>query len=320
MRHIHGPSHLDGLGLDWRVLDQNRPVRDSDIPDADLVIATWWETAEWVAKLSPNKGAKAYFIQLDERTVVPDDVSWGHRVAKTWLLPMYKIATSGVVKIAVEKEIKVKNGHIPVVEIGVDIEQFNAAPRNKQLTPRVGFLYETTPRKGPDVALSVAEIVRSKLPRTEFAVLTSSKTVNKAALPAGALLNVQPTTSQLRELYSACDVWLCTSRCEGFHLPPMEAMACRCPVVSTRVGGPIDMIEDGINGFLLNVDDVKGLAERVLEILKLSDLQWRTMSDAAYSKASDYTWEAATIAFEKTLFKAAENSGQLELGRTVGSQ
>jgi hypothetical protein len=44
------PSQLDGSGLDHTILDRWRPVTDNDVPDADVVIATWWETAEWVAK------------------------------------------------------------------------------------------------------------------------------------------------------------------------------------------------------------------------------------------------------------------------------
>ena len=51
-----GPSHLDGLAVPWKVLDHYRPVTDADVPDADVVVATWWETAEWVSKLSPSKG------------------------------------------------------------------------------------------------------------------------------------------------------------------------------------------------------------------------------------------------------------------------
>ena len=53
-----GPSHFDGLELEHRVINRFRPVTDSDMPDADVVVATWWETAEWVAQLSPAKGAK----------------------------------------------------------------------------------------------------------------------------------------------------------------------------------------------------------------------------------------------------------------------
>ena len=41
-------------------------MTDVDVPDGDLIIATWWETAEWVNALSPNKGAKVYFIQHHE--------------------------------------------------------------------------------------------------------------------------------------------------------------------------------------------------------------------------------------------------------------
>src|SRR5262249_45166631 len=58
-------SHLDGLPIEHRVLPHPGPVRDSEVPDADVTIATWWETAEWVAALGPAKGAKAYFIQHD---------------------------------------------------------------------------------------------------------------------------------------------------------------------------------------------------------------------------------------------------------------
>src|SRR5262245_53614657 len=41
-------SYLDGSGIDHRVLDRWRPIIDDDVPDGDVVIATWWETAEWV--------------------------------------------------------------------------------------------------------------------------------------------------------------------------------------------------------------------------------------------------------------------------------
>jgi hypothetical protein len=51
-------SHFDHLDVPRRLIDSFRPVSDGDLPDADVVIATWWETAEWVSNLSPSKGAK----------------------------------------------------------------------------------------------------------------------------------------------------------------------------------------------------------------------------------------------------------------------
>src|SRR5258708_7700472 len=83
-------SHLDGSGLDYRMIERWRAVTDADIPDADVVVATWWETAEWVARLSPQKGTKAYFIQHHEVF----DYLPVERVKATWRLPLRKITIS----------------------------------------------------------------------------------------------------------------------------------------------------------------------------------------------------------------------------------
>jgi hypothetical protein len=40
-------SFPDASRLDCKLLDRRRPVVDADVPDADVVIASWWETAEW---------------------------------------------------------------------------------------------------------------------------------------------------------------------------------------------------------------------------------------------------------------------------------
>ncbi|MEL6113571.1 MAG: hypothetical protein AAFR20_12290, partial [Pseudomonadota bacterium] len=51
---------LDFLGDRHIVLDRFRPVEAADVPDADAVIATWWETAPSVAAFPPEKGRNAW--------------------------------------------------------------------------------------------------------------------------------------------------------------------------------------------------------------------------------------------------------------------
>ena len=80
-------SHFDYVDVPLHVIDRFRPVTDHDVPEADVVIATWWETVEWVAKLSPSKGAKAYFIQHHEFF----DYTPAERVKATWRMPLCKI-------------------------------------------------------------------------------------------------------------------------------------------------------------------------------------------------------------------------------------
>ena len=59
-------SHFDRHFHLTKVLDRYRPVGERDVPNADVVIATWWETAEWVSLMSPEKGVKCYFVQHHE--------------------------------------------------------------------------------------------------------------------------------------------------------------------------------------------------------------------------------------------------------------
>ena len=63
----------------------------------------------------------------------------------------------------------------------------------------------------------------------------------------------------------------------------------------------MDIIEDGVNGYLVDVKDVNALADRTLRVLKLPDTEWKKMSDAAYQTATRFTWENATDLFEKAL-------------------
>lgn len=86
IRRPRGESHMDHVSVPHRVMPRWMPVTDVDVPDADVVVATWWETAEWVARLSPAKGAKVYFVQGHEVFEhLPKE-----RAAATYRLPLHK--------------------------------------------------------------------------------------------------------------------------------------------------------------------------------------------------------------------------------------
>ena len=127
-------------------------------------------------------------------------------------------------------------------------------------------------------------------------------------LPDWVDLHINPPQDRLRTIYGRCDVWLCTSYSEGFGLPALEAMACRCPVVSTRVGGPMDFIEEGVNGHLVDIGDAAALADRAARVLALDPADWQCMSDAALATATRYTWDDATELFERALLRGIDGS------------
>ena len=71
------------------------------------------------------------------------------------------------------------------------------------------------------------------------------------------------------KIYQSGALSVLTSHAEGFSLAVMESMANKTPVVSYNIRyGPSDMIEDGVNGFLIEKNDIEALSERIIQMLK----------------------------------------------------
>jgi glycosyltransferase involved in cell wall biosynthesis len=66
------------------------------------------------------------------------------------------------------------------------------------------------------------------------------------------------------EFLNGLDLFVLSSKSEGFSLAVVQAMACGIPVVATRCGGPEEIIEDGVSGTLVAVDSPQALAEGIL--------------------------------------------------------
>ena len=78
----------------------------------------------------------------------------------------------------------------------------------------------------------------------------------------------------------------------------------------------MDIIEEGINGHLVEVKDAKALADRVIRVLNLPEGDWKRMSDAALKTATRFSWDDATELFEKALEFAIVRRERGELQNT----
>lgn len=293
-------SHLSDAGVDWHVLDEWRPITDEDVPDGDVIVATWWRTAEWVSALSSRKGAKVYFIQGHEVfSYLPVD-----RCRATYQLPFYKIVVSNWLKRILESEYGSRQ--VDIVPNSVDKTQFFSGVRAKQARPTIGFLYSLAQIKGSDVALNAIQLVRQKFPDLRVLAFGEAQPQENPVLFAEVEFSLRPPQDQIRQLYGSCDVWLSSSRSEGFNLTAMEAMACRTPVVSTRTGWPEESIVDGRNGWLADVDDFEQLARGLERVLELDSVSWSSLSAHAYEAVADSSWEASAAKFEASLKTAWE--------------
>ncbi len=296
-------TFFDGLDrVDHRILETDRPVLDRDLPDADVTVATWWKTAYWVDQLSASKGGKAYFIQHDERHVHGTDEG----VIPTWRLPMNKVLVAQWL-VPVLREHGVTGG-LEIVPNAVEAQQFYAPPRGKQDVPTVGLMYSDARFKGVDIALEAVRKAAVRRPALKLVAFGKNDPYPHLPLPAGSLYVQDPAQDKIREVYAACDGWLFGSRCEGFGLPILEAMACRTPVIGTPAGAGPELIGQG-GGMLVDPEDADSMAHAIVKLADMKDDAWRAMSDLAHATATSYTWDHATDAFERSLRTAATGSG-----------
>lgn len=300
------PSFFDKSSVKHKITEKYRPIEDKDVPDADVVVATWWETAEWVAKLSPSKGAKAYFIQHYENF---DYLPKG-RVEATWTLPMHKITISQwLVDLA---RTEYGDNQVSLAPPSVDTKQFYAPRRHKQSIPTVGMFYCPIHWKGTDIALEAFSLAAEKIPNLRLVAFGTDPVSAELPLPPGAEYVIHPEQHKLKDFYSKCDAWLFASRSEGFGLPIVEAMACRTPVIGTPAGAAPEMLS-GNTGILVQAEAPAEMAKAIERICQLPSAEWQTMSEAAYAKVINYSWEDATDLFEAGLRAAVDKSQKRDI-------
>lgn len=271
------------------------------VPNGDAVIATWWETAEWVSALPPSKGLGFYFIQHHEVfEYLPID-----RVKATYRLPLEMIVISGWLLEVMRNIYGQKN--VRLIHNAVDHLIFTAPPRARNSTPTVGFIYSPTPFKGSVQLLEA--LVRLRYRHPELRCISFGDVephLHGHPLPSFIEFTLRPEQLLIPKLYAQADVWLIGSESEGFCLPALEAMACGTPVISTRTGWPAEGITDGENGYLYDHGNNAMLDRKLEDFLALSMDAWSNMSRSAQESARMLTWESSSQQFEQALGEARQ--------------
>jgi D-inositol-3-phosphate glycosyltransferase len=90
--------------------------------------------------------------------------------------------------------------------------------------------------------------------------------------------------------YSAAEAVVVPSHYESFGMVALEAMACGIPVVASQVGGLAFLVQDGITGFTVPVDEPEAMAERLTRLINDRRLR-QEMGRNAARLAREYSWE-----------------------------
>lgn len=294
-------DHLDGFA--GRLVAASPERLAQHLTAGDVVVATHWTTAQPVADLPAACGAKFYFVQHYEAHSFD-----AAQVDATWRLPLRKVAVARWLtdlardKFGDEDAVWTPNG--------VDGALFDAPPHALHDPPVVGTMYSPAPWKGCGVAFEAVRRARREIADLGLVCFGASPPAPELPLPENTTWHLRPEQKAIRDIYAAADVWLLASATEGFGLPALEAMACRCPVVATRCGGPADFVEEDVNGYFVDVGDAEAMAARIVTIVS-DPARWKRLSDVAYATVRErFTIEQAFARFAAALEQPVVEPGR----------
>ena len=296
--------------VDWQPLDPRvrmlyvaEPTA-RDVPDADVIFATWWATAEAALAYPPSKGVKFYLIQHYE--------VWGgpkERVDATWRAPLHKVV---IARWLYEHalDLGVPRDEVTHIPNGVNHDLFRLTQPIEGRPPRIAMLFSELPWKGATDGVRALQSVRARHPAVE-ATLFGVKPRPKW-LPGWIEYVANPPQPLLvDQIYNQSSIYLCPSWAEGWHLPPAEAMACGCAVVSTDIGGVRDYCEHEKTALLSPPKDPEALAANLLRVLQDDRLRVQ-LAKAGHEQIRQFTWERSTDLLERFMRQRLEGRPTVE--------
>ncbi len=149
--------------------------------------------------------------------------------------------------------------------------------------------------KGPDVLLDVAGRLAREVPELHLLLTGPARGYVAAGLErlgVGHTHVLLPDLDAVARAYRAIDLCLVTSRDEGGPKAVLESMATGVPLVTTRVGQAADLVRDGENGWLCDVEDAEGLAAAAAAVARAPAAELGRVAAAARETAEACSWDA----------------------------
>lgn len=264
------------------------------IPDADVTVATAWQTAGAVDILPATKGEKFYLIQHYETWSGPKQ-----KVDATWRMPMRKIVISKWLHELGSKLRADKLHHIPNA---IDHTRYKITAPPEKRPMSVVSLYNHHSFKGVPDALDVLTRFHERFPSVPVSMFGTPP--RGPDMPDWITYFRNPPQDVLvRDVYNGNAVYLGASLAEGWALPPAEAMACGCAFVGTDIGGFRDYATDGETALLSPAGDRDALLENLCAITSDPELR-RGVQHHGTSNIQRFTWQNSGAALERCFEEA----------------
>jgi L-malate glycosyltransferase len=185
---------------------------------------------------------------------------------------------------------------------GVDITTFRPCPdelpmemvRNASLV--VGCICAIRQEKRLDLLLRAFSVVQGLHPRMQLLIVGSGPIESEIArlrteLGLASACHLEPTQADVSKWMRSIDIFVQPSDSESFPNALLEAMACGCCVIASRVGGIPELITDKHDGLLFAPGNLDDLVEKLSHVIENEDLRHQLASSAAKTAAEQFPIE-----------------------------
>ena len=165
--------------------------------------------------------------------------------------------------------------HIDVIPNAVDLRQYETIQHAKAATPTLLFIGQLVPRKGWDLAIHALPLIRAQIPAIKLIMVTHNTSqlqqleqlANELQVHDAIEIRTKVDEAEKVKLLQQAHVLVAPSRYEGFGIPPIEAMAAGCGVVTTDCAAGNEVVTHEQTGLLSRYNDVQDLATQVVRLM-----------------------------------------------------
>jgi glycosyltransferase involved in cell wall biosynthesis len=223
------------------------------------------------------------------------------------------VANSGAAAHQLESE-GVAPDRVRVIANGVSVDRFSPRPIGGRPVTTILTVANLRAEKAHEVLLAAAAQLKDRHPQLQFLVAGDGPRAAELRTLAKTLgVDTQVTFLGHREdvpaLLALADAFVLPSRSEAFPNSAIEAMAAGLPVIASRVGGLLDLVDDGRTGLLVRPDDPAALAA-ALESLILSPARAEMLGVSAREEVTRrYSFDRMVRGFEDLYLSQLETAG-----------
>lgn len=183
---------------------------------------------------------------------------------------------------------------------GVNAERFHPVSEEQKvlLRERLGLLAQApififtgrlVPLKRVNHLVSIWDSIREVFPDATLIILGSGEEEDNLRKTATAGIHLLGGVGDVLPYLQAADGFVLPSIAEGLSIAILEAMACGLPVIATQVGGNLELITHGQNGWLIPPDDPEAIRNAILMFLRDKELRSRIGHQAMVYVNQNYT-------------------------------